>query len=88
MRSVPMPAWAKTLVDEWTAAAGITSGRIARALKRRREIARDRMDEQDIHELVAYWGGRWVFQHCRRIISGEPSPNSPTGAGRCSSRSN
>ena len=31
-RSVPMPAWAKAAVDAWTAAAGITEGRLLRAI--------------------------------------------------------
>lgn len=32
VRSVPMPAWAKAATDAWTEAAGITSGRVFRAV--------------------------------------------------------
>jgi integrase len=37
IRTVPMPAWVKTGVDAWTKAAGLTHGRVFRAIKRRAE---------------------------------------------------
>jgi site-specific recombinase XerD len=37
VRSVPMPAWAKVLVDHWTAA-GITGGRLFRAISQKGEV--------------------------------------------------
>ena len=37
-RSVPMPAWAKAAADQWTAAAGITEGRLLRAISQGGEV--------------------------------------------------
>lgn len=34
IRTVPIPAWVKTALDEWTVAAGISEGRIFRAVSR------------------------------------------------------
>jgi len=38
VRSVPMPAWAKSAVDHWTASAEIQNGRLFRAISHRREV--------------------------------------------------
>ena len=32
IRTVPMPAWVKSVVDAWTRAAGLTHGRVFRAI--------------------------------------------------------
>jgi hypothetical protein len=32
LRTVPVPAWVKTALDDWTAAAGITEGRLLRSV--------------------------------------------------------
>ena len=34
IRTVPIPSWAKSALDQWTAAAGVTEGRIFRAVAR------------------------------------------------------
>src|SRR5258705_43504 len=34
IRTVPIPSWAKQALDHWTAAAGITEGKIFRAVSR------------------------------------------------------
>ena len=34
IRTVPMPAWVKTAVDAWTQAAGLTDGRVFRAINK------------------------------------------------------
>jgi site-specific recombinase XerD len=34
IRSVPMPSWAKVTIDEWSAASGITTGRVFRPINR------------------------------------------------------
>jgi len=34
VRTVPIPTWVKTAVDEWTVAAGITNGVVFRAINR------------------------------------------------------
>ncbi len=52
VRSIPMPAWAKTAVDRWTEAAGITSGRIFRALNKADRVVSEGMTPQSIFEVV------------------------------------
>jgi hypothetical protein len=44
VRTVPIPAWVKTAVDAWTAAAAITNGPVFRAINKAGHI----------------WGGRHV----------------------------
>jgi len=51
-RSVPMPAWAKTAVDKWLQASGITEGRIFRYLNRGERIANAGITDQAIYDIV------------------------------------
>ena len=41
VRTVPVPAWAKRAVDEWTTAAGINSGTIFRRVSRMNKVSND-----------------------------------------------
>ena len=50
VRTVPVPAWVKLLVDEWTAAAGIRSGRLLRAVKKG-----DAVWGEGLSEKVIWW---------------------------------
>lgn len=52
VRSVPMPAWAKAALDRWTGAAGISQGRVFRALSKSGEIKGEGMTPQSIFEIV------------------------------------
>lgn len=52
VRSVPMPCWAKAAVDRWTEPAGITEGRILRAINKADRMVSDRMTPQSIFEIV------------------------------------
>jgi len=52
VRSVPMPGWAKAAVDRWTEPAGITEGRILRAIDKADRMVGDRMSPQSIFEIV------------------------------------
>ena len=52
VRSVPMPSWAKTATDRWTESAGITGGRIFRAINKADRLVSDRMTAQSIFEIV------------------------------------
>jgi integrase len=52
VRSVPMPSWAKMATDRWTGSAGITEGRILRAINKADRLASDRMTPQSIFEVV------------------------------------
>jgi site-specific recombinase XerD len=58
IRSVPMPAWTKTAIDSWTAAAGITAGVVFRALNKGGRLTGDRMTAQAIFEAVTLYGAQ------------------------------
>jgi site-specific recombinase XerD len=58
VRTVPMPAWAKNSIDEWTAAAGITSGRLLRAVNKGGRITGEGMTAQSVFECVVRYGKR------------------------------
>lgn len=51
-RSVPMPSWAKAAVDAWAAAAGITEGRLFRAVHKGNRVNGDTMTDQAIADVV------------------------------------
>jgi site-specific recombinase XerD len=54
-RSVPLPAFAKALVDRWLKAAGITSGRIFRPVNKGDHLAGEGMTPQSIYiAIVGY----------------------------------
>ena len=48
IRTVPIPLWVKAALDQWTAAAGVTEGRIFRAVARTGKV----------------WGERRVAECC------------------------
>jgi site-specific recombinase XerD len=52
VRSVPMPGWAKAAADRWTDAAGITDGRILRAINKADRVSGDSMTPQSVFEVV------------------------------------
>ena len=52
VRTVPMPAWTKLAIDQWTAAAGITSGRLLRAVNKGDRIVGAGMTAQSVFEVV------------------------------------
>jgi integrase len=56
IRTVPMPGWAKVAVDTWARAAGITSGRIARAINKGGRITHDSLSPRGIFQLVVEYG--------------------------------
>lgn len=58
IRTVPVPAWVKTALDEWTAAAGITEGRILRSMNRHGAITGESLSAQAVHALVRAYGAR------------------------------
>lgn len=58
VRTVPMPSWAKLVVDQWTQAAGITDGRVFRPMNNRRQITGELLLPQNIMEAVAKYGKR------------------------------
>jgi site-specific recombinase XerD len=52
VRSVPMPAWAKSAVDRWTEVSGVVEGPILRSINKSDRIAGDSMTPQSIFEIV------------------------------------
>jgi integrase/recombinase XerD len=50
VRTVPVPAWVKKLLDEWTAAAGLSSGKVFRAIDKA-----GRLWGQGITAKVIWW---------------------------------
>jgi site-specific recombinase XerD len=58
VRTVPMPAWAKLAIDAWVSAAGVTEGRLLRAVNKGDRIAGAGMTSQSIFEVVEQYGRR------------------------------
>jgi site-specific recombinase XerD len=58
VRSVPMPAWTKVAIDGWVTAAGITGGRLLRAVNRGGRITGDGMTAQAVFAVVGQYGTR------------------------------
>jgi site-specific recombinase XerD len=56
IRSVPMPAWAKKAVDQWTTAAGIDSGMVFRPINKGGHLSGDSMTDQAIRNVVTEYG--------------------------------
>jgi integrase len=56
VRTVPMPGWTKTAIDDWAAAAGFTSGPVIRAMHKGDRIRHDSMTAQSIFEIVVAYG--------------------------------
>lgn len=52
IRTVPIPAWLKTAVDVWTAAAGITEGRIFRSINKAGKVWGGGMTPKVLWEVV------------------------------------
>jgi hypothetical protein len=56
LRTVPVPAWVKQAIDDWTAAAAIAEGRLLRAMDRHGRITGASLSPQAILDLVAHCG--------------------------------
>jgi integrase/recombinase XerD len=62
-----MPAWAKLKIAAWSAAAGLTSGRVFRPMNNCGQIVGEVLLPQDITETVA--------QYSRRITGDKVAPH-------------
>jgi integrase len=58
LRTVAVPAWVKTAIDDWTAAAGITEGQLLRSMNRHGAITGASLSPQAILALVSNYGRR------------------------------
>jgi integrase/recombinase XerD len=56
VRTVPMPAWTKAAIDQWVAAAGISAGRLLRAVNKGNRIVGEGMTAQSVFECVGQYG--------------------------------
>ncbi len=62
VRTVPMPAWAKVLLDEWAHTAGLSSGRVLRPINKAGRILREAMTPQSIFLTVQIYAGALGLQ--------------------------
>lgn len=56
IRTVPMPAWVKTAIDQWGKAARISTGHVLRSMNRHSQIIHDSMSGQAILEVAMDYG--------------------------------
>jgi integrase len=60
LRTIPIPAWAKTAVDRWTAAAGIAAGPVFRAIDKAGRLA-ESLSAQAVYLVVTQAAGEAGF---------------------------
>lgn len=53
-----MPAWTKVAIDRWTEAAGITEGRLLRAVNKGDRIAGESMTARAVFQTVGHYSRR------------------------------
>lgn len=63
VRSVPMPSWAKAAIDQWTAAAGLSAGRIFRPVNKGDRLCGESMTAQSIFETVKKYAAEIGHEH-------------------------
>jgi len=54
-RTVPMPSWARASIDAWMQAAGISEGRLFRAIHKGGYVNGEAMSDQGIADVVRTW---------------------------------
>ena len=52
VRTIPMASWTKTIIDQWTARAGITSGAVFHSMDRGDHVTAARLSPQAIMDMV------------------------------------
>ena len=58
LRTVPVPAWVKVIVDEWLECAGITAGPVFRPLNKAARVLTGRLSEDTVWNVVRDYGAR------------------------------
>ena len=56
LRTVPMPSWAKVLLDGWSAAAGLTTGPVLRAINKIDRVLAAGISPQSVFSIVRGYG--------------------------------
>ena len=59
VRSVPIPAWAKVAIDDWSTAANISDGHIFRSVNKGDNLSGDSMTDQAIADVVKVYADKW-----------------------------
>src|SRR6516164_1593027 len=57
IRTIPMPGWVRQLLDDWSSAAGISSGRLFRRVHRTGRIWGDGLTEKAVWHVVKEFAG-------------------------------
>ena len=68
-RTVPMPAWAKTAIDSWAAAAGINAGPVFRGVNKGDVVIGERLSTQGILRAVARYADAIAPHDLRRTFA-------------------
>jgi hypothetical protein len=63
IRTVPIPNWVKTALDDWTAAAGISEGKIFRAVARTDKVWGDGISQNAVWYVVKGCSEKAGLQH-------------------------
>jgi len=62
VRTVPIPSWAKQAIDEWTQTAGISEGRIFRAVNKGDRLAGESLTSQAVQDVVKAYAKQCGFE--------------------------
>jgi hypothetical protein len=85
VRSIPMPGWAKAAIDQWAAAAGISTGALFRGVNKGDRVTGDSLTSQGVWRCVTKYSD--VAPHdLRRTYANSPTKAAP-GSIRSSSPS-
>lgn len=58
LRTIPVPAWVKVLVDEWRESAGVAEGPVFRPLNKAGRVLAGRLSEDTVWNVVRAYGAR------------------------------
>jgi hypothetical protein len=86
IRTVPVPAWAKRVVDEWTDAASISTGALFRRVGRLGKIWGANLTPKAIWHIVKAAAKRAEIKNLALMTYAAPAPDSVTWPGENSNR--
>ncbi len=58
IRTVPVPLWVKRIIDYWTEAAGVATGRLFRPINKSDALSAEQLNAQAIYEILKICGFR------------------------------
>ena len=86
VRSVAVPAWVKAAIDLWTTAAGVTEGKIFRAVRKGGKVWVRISRQAPCCRSFSNTPERWVWRNWRRMTCAAPAPSSAASAAATSSK--